>query len=256
MRVWAISDLHLDYEVNRTFFYAISEWEYKEDILIVGGDVHHEYTEIKAFFRSIVPKFKQVLFVPGNHDVWLTKTDKFKDSMEKYQQLLLLAKEEGVRTTNYQVDELTIVPLHSWYDFTFGQPNTVIQRAWQDFKYCIWQDSVETITSSLLAMNKNSLNPTTEKVISFSHFLPYAHLIPAETPPIVQALKPVMGCMGLAKQIEELKPQIHLYGHSHLNRKIGVKATVFVNNAYGYPKERHITRKRLYCIYNNGNIVW
>lgn len=256
MRVWVTSDLHLDYTANQVFFYELSSEEYQEDILIIAGDIHHEIEEVQAFFQSIRPKFQQVLFVPGNHDVWLTESDKIKDSMHKYQQLLLLAKEEGIQVDNYQTGNLAIVPLHSWYDFSFGQPKPVIKRAWRDFERCKWSADLQEVTSTLLALNADNLAVSAPQIISFSHFLPYASLIPDNTPPIVQALKPVMGCVGLGEQIQHLAPQIHIYGHSHLNRKVGKGKTVFINNAYAYPKEKHISRKRLLCIYNQGKIIW
>lgn len=258
MRVWAISDLHLDYSINRIFFHELSAVDYLEDILILAGDIHHEIKVVQHFFEAVRPKFKEILFVPGNHDVWITAADRGIDSMQKYHQLLLLAKETGIQTNNYQVGSLTIVPLHSWYDFTFGQPSTVIRRAWRDFEQCKWtnNDSLKEVTNVLLGLNLSRLTTSTAQIISFSHFLPYANLIPDNTPPIVQALKPVMGCRGLGEQIQQLKPQIHLYGHSHLNRKVGKGNTVFINNAYGYPKEKHISRKRLLCIYEQGKIIW
>lgn len=256
MRVWVTSDLHIDYRRNKQFFQQLSVVDYQSDILIIAGDISHQLVEVIGLFRSLVRKFKKVLFVAGNHDLWVTPEDNVDYSWQKMQQLYHLAQQEGIVTTALTIGELYMVPLQSWYDFSFGHPSATIQRAWQDFKYCQWEESLEELTAKLIDQNIPSLSTTKTQVISFSHFLPMATLIPTQVPTIVKALLPVMGTQLLLPQIQQLESTIHIYGHSHLNRKVGVGNTVYINNAFGYPKEQHISRKRLLCIYADGQFLW
>ena len=62
-------------------------------------------------------------------------------------------------------------------------------------------------------------------------------------------LFPVLGSVLIEEQIRQLKPQIHVYGHSHVNCQMDIKGIKYINNAFGYPYEQRITNKELLCIY-------
>ena len=60
MRIFIISDIHIDFAANRKWLRQISKDDYKNDVLLLAGDVCHDYdrlcsflTELKKiFFRS------------------------------------------------------------------------------------------------------------------------------------------------------------------------------------------------------------
>lgn len=254
MKVWATSDLHVDYQENWDWFMQLSEIEYQEDILILAGDVIPNIKRVAVLLESLVRKFFKVLFVPGNHDVWLTKGEEI-NSLEKFHQLLVLAENLGVQTTPFVSPELSIVPIFSWYDYSFGKPSLTIQRAWVDFKACKWTMEEEALTNYFLELNEPHLNPTSEAIISFSHFVPSVDLIPSRVPKVVKALLPVFGSNKIETQLQKLGTDLHIYGHSHLNRSIKKDGIWYLNNAFGYPHEAHICRKVLMSVYENGMVV-
>ena len=57
MRVFAVSDLHIDYKANFEWLLSISEFEYQHDILILAGDLTDQIDKIRASF----PTFGQML---------------------------------------------------------------------------------------------------------------------------------------------------------------------------------------------------
>ena len=253
MRVWATSDLHIDYKENRTWLLELSDLDFANDVLIIAGDITPDLQAMRAFFRAIVPKFHKVLFVPGNHDLWLYQKDA-EQSLDKFHKVLQLANEEGVQTTPFYSTALSIVPIFSWYDFSFGQPNDAIKRAWQDFKRCRWENSLEEVTNYFLSLNEAHLANDSREIISFSHFIPDAALIPNRVPPIVKALLPVFGSTKIKDQLLQLQPTMHIYGHSHLNRSIQKDNIWYLNNALGYPHEDHICRRKLLMVYDKDHV--
>ena len=62
-------------------------------------------------------------------------------------------------------------------------------------------------------------------------------------------LFPVLGTERLEARIRAIRPDIHVYGHSHLNRDMVLDGITYVNNAFGYPREGRIARKALHCIH-------
>ncbi len=87
MRVFAVSDLHVDYKHNYIWLTSLSQSEYQGDILIVAGDISHKIDLFESSLKYLSSCFKQVLYVPGNHDLWLSKSS-YSSSLEKFYDLL------------------------------------------------------------------------------------------------------------------------------------------------------------------------
>lgn len=120
-----------------------------------------------------------------------------------------------------------------------------------DYWACRWPAhfSIKEIAEYFLLLNDRLLDITNDTVISFSHFLPRIDLIPSQIPTNRRVIYPVLGSTSLETQIRRLKPGIHVYGHSHLNRNVIFDHVWYVNNAFGYPQEISIAAKRLKCVY-------
>ena len=64
-RVFAISDVHVDYPENLQWIENLSETSYQTDVLLLAGDVSDKLPLIKSTLRTLCQKFKEVFFVPG-----------------------------------------------------------------------------------------------------------------------------------------------------------------------------------------------
>lgn len=254
MNVWTSSDLHLDYQENWDWWQQLSSEDYQNDGLILAGDITHETSQLFCFFETLLPKFKKIFFVPGNHDLWLTEEEQG-NSLNKFTYLLEQLQGMGVQMSPWYSPELIIMPLFSWYDYTFGQPSSTIKRAWMDFKNCQWPMQLPALTNYFLSLNQLPTKKNSASIISFSHFMPHADLMPSVPSKVVAALMPVLGSEQLGQQIANLGSTLHIYGHSHLNRSVGRGKTWFINNAFGYPHEAHICQKKLLPVYHNGQVV-
>jgi predicted phosphodiesterase len=250
MRVFALSDVHVDYASNAEWIANISTRDFTDDVLILAGDISDDPILLQRSFDLFAKRFLKVLYVPGNHDLWVVRC-KHKNSFEKYQSILEIAKQSDISTEPFHAGHLSIVPLMGWYDYSFAAPSAELHDVWADYYACLWPSGMEQadITRFFSAQNASSLCTLNETIISFSHFVPRADLIPLYVPQSVKMLLPVMGSRVLEEQIRWLNPVIHVYGHSHLNRRASIDGIAYVNNAIGYPSEMHITRKELLCIF-------
>jgi predicted phosphodiesterase len=252
-RVFAISDIHLDYKVNVQWLSGLSIVDYQDDILILAGDVSDSSNLLQFCFETLSRRFKHVLFVPGNHDLWVFRYQKGMSSLEKFDLILTLAKNHGILMHTLDTDGLTIIPMYSWYDYSFGLPNNELKNAWMDYHACVWPPAFDqaAITRYFLKLNTTLLPPKNKMVITFSHFLPRIDVMPNFIPPSKRFVYPVLGTNLLEPQIRALQSKIHIYGHSHVNRRIEIDGIFYVNNAFGYPSETRITGKELICIFEN-----
>lgn len=253
MRVFAVSDIHVDYAENLNWVLNLDRTAYKDDVLILAGDISDRMSLLEQVFRSLQKRFRAVLFVPGNHELWVRDKD-FNCSLDKFEAVANLCTHCGVHTGIHEAEGVSFVPLYSWYDFSFGEPDRNLKLAWRDFYACSWpahmQESHE-VSEYFLSLNSTKLNTENTTVISFSHFLPRIDVMPEKIPLERRAVYPVLGSEKLGAQVKQLNSDIHVYGHSHVNQSIELDNIRYINNAFAYPKESRIARKQLYCIYDN-----
>ena len=253
MRVFAVSDIHVDYAENLAWILSLDEKEYANDVLILACDVTDKMPLLEQVFVSLVASFKAVLLVPGNHELWVLEED-FDCSLHKFEAIVELCKSCGVHADVFELADISFVPLYSWYDFSFGEPDRHLRRAWRDFRACSWPEHLpesQDVTEHFLKLNIPKLDISNKTVISFSHFLPRIDVMPAGIPEKRRNVYPVLGSAALGVQVQQLNPSIHVYGHSHVNQAIELDDIHYVNNAFAYPSESHIARKQLKCIYES-----
>jgi predicted phosphodiesterase len=250
MRVFALSDLHIDYDENARWVANLSVTEYQADVLILAGDLTNLLRLLGWCLSALAKRFHKVLFVPGNHDLWVIREDPEKNSLQKFDDVCAVAKSSGVSMQVFCERDVSIVPLLAWYDYSFGEPSEELKSMWVDYRACRWPGG---FTEKDVAEYFEALNPqqfsTGGKVITFSHFLPRIDLMPGFIPAAKKLLYPVLGSAQLDLQLRRFNPDIHVYGHSHFNRQVTIDGISYINNAFGYPNETRITSKRLVCIH-------
>ena len=125
MRLWAVSDLHLSHAVNRD---ALEDFpSYPDDWLILAGDVGDGPEPLDWCFRQLTPKFRRVVWTPGNHELWtLPNRSSGLRGVALYERLVGIARERGVLTPEdpYPVVEhpsgpVLVAPLFLLYDYSF-----------------------------------------------------------------------------------------------------------------------------------------
>lgn len=250
MRVFALSDIHVDYDSNARWVENLSTADYRDDVLILAGDVSDRLSALSRCLHQFARRFGQVLFVPGNHDLWVLRDTPGKTSFDKFREVAVVAEDAGVSMQPFLHGSLYIVPLFSWYDYTFGAPSDTLRAAWMDFVACRWPDGfhAEEISLHFGALNQTWVPEGVERVVTFSHFVPRIDLLPSSLPAEHRMLFPVLGSTHIDTQLRRLKSQMHVYGHSHINRQRLIDGVIYINNAFGYPHEDRITAKRLTAI--------
>lgn len=252
LRLFAVSDIHTDYQENKNWISSLSNSDYKNDILILAGDISSNIRLLTQTLRILKSKFMQVLFIPGNHDLWIEGNLNI-NSLEKFDLIQKITDEFGVITEVFEYqNEIRIIPLLGWYDYSFGEPSNQLNNCWMDYFRCKWPENFNEKQITNYFISKNTYTPSLslreKKIVTFSHFLPRIDLMPFYIPHSKRFIYPVLGTNILEKQIREINPIIHIYGHSHVNLSVKKNKIQYINNAFGYPNESHITAKELRCI--------
>lgn len=254
MRIFALSDIHVDYEANARWVAGLSEADYRDDLLILAGDLTDRLSLLAWCLEAFAKRFRKVLFVPGNHDIWVIRDDRAKQSLQKFDEVRAAAENSGVSLDPYREPGLAILPILGWYDYSFGQPDEDLRAMWMDFRACRWPPGYDAarIAEHFDAANDIHRAPTPgpdDLIVTFSHFLPRIDVMPWYVPPTSRMLFPILGSDRIERQLRRAGSRLHVYGHSHVNRDVVLDDVRYVNNAFGYPGETWIAAKRLLCIH-------
>ncbi|NRD60766.1 metallophosphoesterase [Corallococcus exiguus] len=146
MKLYAISDLHLRHKENHEALAALAPRP--DDWLIVGGDVGETLAEMELMLRTLTARFRQVVWVPGNHELWTMPSEQPPLKGEaRYLRMVDLCHHFGALTPEDPYPRWpgegpprVIVPMFLGYDYTF-RPDTVpadkaLEWAWEDDLMC------------------------------------------------------------------------------------------------------------------------
>lgn len=256
MRIYALSDLHVDFSGNRTWVESLSRVDYRQDVLIVAGDISHQHHHLVWTLEALRERFARVFFVPGNHDLWLSRED-YPDSLAKWWALRRLCETLEVEVEPARIAHGPwIVPLLSWYTLPGGGEDTLARgrppegtelSVWTDTHLIRWPHGVADHPAARLVALNGLPTALDGPVISFSHFLPRGELLSAVWPPgrtpsprrrIPFNFSWVAGSQVIETQIRRLGASIHVYGHQHRNRRRRLDGVVYLSHCLGYPRER------------------
>ncbi len=251
MRVFALSDIHIDYDVNAKWIANLSIAEYQDDVLILAGDVTDTRRLLEWCISALAERFKKVLFTPGNHDLWVIREDREMNSLQKFDDVRAVVESCGASMQAFRERGVEIIPLLAWYDYSFGEPSEELRSMWMDYRACRWPSGYteEDVAAHFAAFNDKQVSVAGATVITYSHFLPRIDLMPEFIPCAHKLLYPILGSTRLERQLRRLNSSIHVYGHSHVNRQVKIDGVSYINNAFGYPNETWITSKSLMLIH-------
>jgi 3',5'-cyclic AMP phosphodiesterase CpdA len=132
VKLYAIADLHLRYQVTREMLAALPA--FPDDWLILAGDAGETEQHLRYALSLLTRRFAQVFWVPGNHELWTLPAHPGEERGEaKYQRLVSLCRDYGVLTPEdpYVLwpgtgPRCVLAPLFLLYDYTF-RPDEVPQ---------------------------------------------------------------------------------------------------------------------------------
>lgn len=135
MNLWAISDLHVGYEDNRL---AVAGLQADPgDWLILAGDVAESPAQFDWVLRTLAARFAQIVWTPGNHDLWTPRSHPPERRGEAhYAQLVSICRRYDVLTPEDPFalwpgpgPRIAIAPTFVLYDYSFRPDEVPHERA-------------------------------------------------------------------------------------------------------------------------------
>lgn len=124
MTLWALSDLHIGFEVNRLAVEALPD--FGDDWLLLGGDTGDTLAHLQAVLDVVTARFAKVIWTPGNHDLWTPRAwPDEKRGVAQYLRLVDACRARGVLTpedpyATWPATGHVIAPVFTLYDYSFA----------------------------------------------------------------------------------------------------------------------------------------
>jgi 3',5'-cyclic AMP phosphodiesterase CpdA len=259
MKLWALSDLHVGFAENRKAIASLAA--HPDDWLIVGGDLGENLDHIKFVFDTLGPKFAKLIWVPGNHELWV---DPHAPASEprgeaRYRMYVDYCRESGVISPedpyvewNGEGGRQLLVPMFLLYDYSFRPDHIPVEKAIE------WA-AEEGIAAGDEVLLDPSPHPSraawcharvalTEKRLSLAGDIPKVLInhFPLRQDivllPRVPRFLPWCGTRKTTDWHIRFQASIVVHGHLHVRRTCHVDGVPFVDVSFGYPRERRAER--------------
>ncbi|KAH8098728.1 calcineurin-like phosphoesterase [Aureococcus anophagefferens] len=243
VRVHAISDLHVDHDANLDFVRSLERPTGDGfQALVVAGDVSADLGRTREALSALAAAYDRVFYVPGNHEAWVTKGDRdagLADSLAK-----LEAAEAAAAACGCAPD----LP---------GEPDPADRRSfarrWADFRRCRWPAALlgaaggdarpHGLGAGDAALSRhfaasNDVAGLSGPLVTFSHFSPRRECVPEKRFLLEPSLAKVSGSDDLGRGVAALRPDVHVFGHTHIPVDLDLDGTYHVQWPLGSPREQ------------------
>lgn len=256
MALLAVSDLHVRHERNKEFTEGLRP-ESDEDWLIVTGDVGETAGGVVETMRMLRERFAEVVWVPGNHELWTPAKDPVRlRGLARYTYLVEEMRALGVHTPEdpYPVWQgprgpVVVAPLFVLYDHTFRPEGARTKEEALEIAYA----------SGVICTDEYLLHPDPYPSrdawcrARLEYTRPRLEAVDPELPtvlvnhfPLVREPTRVLrypqfaqwcGTEATADWHTRYRALAVVYGHLHIPRTIEVDGVPHVEVSLGYPRE-------------------
>ncbi|CAK0884242.1 unnamed protein product, partial [Prorocentrum cordatum] len=267
VRLWAISDIHTDMPENMAWLRGLDGSETSKDALILAGDVSHRAAVLRETLRLCKERFARVFFCAGNHDLWHDEAARPSrpsiDAVEKLRRIVDVCDELGVECAPAEFGDSSgsalVVPLQSWHHPQWDTEPDIdthwdgvapVEQIMMDYACTSWPrgvqigdgtaaQAVDGVNDELFDMDELlERRARCEAVVSFSHMLPRQDLLPEKRYLFTPALAKASGSVPLRRRVERLRPDVHVFGHTHFGYDLDLDGVRYVQAPLSYPAER------------------
>jgi predicted phosphodiesterase len=234
VRIQYCSDLHLEFEENSRFL-SLNPLEVTGDILILAGDIVplHDRFLNHPFFSFASENYRQVFWVPGNHEFYYRNISDFESSFN------MKVKDNILLLHNVELD---IEGVHFVFSTLWSQISSSnekqIEREIADFSYITSNNRAfqakdfNLLHQKSLQFIKSRINDDSKKTVVVTHHLPSAS---CNRPAHSKSHLNEAFCVDITEEIANSKARFWIYGHSHYNqRPLFIGKTILLTNQLGY----------------------
>lgn len=227
MKIVTVSDIHLDMNSNYAgvdllpaFIRCLKKCD--ADLIIIAGDLCDNASDTILALNQLESELgKKVLFIPGNHDVWVKQGEQ--SSWDCYN--LLKNHSSSLLDKSFEINDThVIIGEMGWYDYSFVKEDiskqTVLEHLqdWGDHKWTEWgMTDLELNEIMLRSVEAQLKQYQHKKVILVHHFVPYKDFLTGSTEYMNwDVYNAFMGSESAGRLIDSYSNiEYVIFGHTH-----------------------------------------
>lgn len=257
MKIRLCSDVHLEFWPSDAFFDGVHKDELFEELLvpldndkdtylILAGDIciSKETNRIRRFLEHCSKRFKEVLYIPGNHEFYLDEWDNSIRTIKDIASCFNNVHFDKMFTFQDNKENVCFVLATLWTDFNKRNPISMYtaSNTMNDYKQiaignellrpdhviCEYEIQKDFICNALRTNNELGM----ESVV-------ISHHAPSEMS-CLEGYSIHESCSyfsSLENEILEYNPIYWFHGHVHHFNNYTIGETIIISNPYGYPNE-------------------
>ncbi|MBU1238500.1 metallophosphoesterase [Myxococcota bacterium] len=240
LRVAFISDLHLDHNPGLLPLLEERLREVRASVFIIAGDMFSGMSRLEAALKRIRKCCENVLFLPGNHDLWVNETNALGNSRNIYENVMRRTVHRAgahyLGMEPFFIDGIAVCGVTGWYDAFPSPPITT-----PDEKLCNWPEfsTPADVLEWQLGILESQLTLASEKarkIIAVTHTVPFLDRIKKQ---VSGELLAYMGSQRLGDCICRFPKVVYaISGHIHVRMLHSLpQGFPWEVSPFGYPRE-------------------
>ena len=259
MKIGLISDLHTDVTPwNKALVPHLIDavGTADLDVLVFAGDFARHLVQLSETLNAfhLANLACEMLFVPGNHDIWAIETPNV-TSEQKCGIISELCHACGIRPLMdepFITEKIGFCGTIGWYDYSFA-PNgfefsddqyaekELMGAVWNDKRYAKWDDTDPVIArrfETALGTQIASIRDDVSRIIVVTHHVPFRECIRYRGKLPWDFFRAFMGSKHLGTQCLQEPLVTHvLFGHTHRALDIQIQSVRAISAPVGYLRE-------------------
>ena len=225
MRIIPISDLHVDKMRPGTLEEMIEAIPSDIDVLVVAGDVSDSAGRIPSLFQVLCERFKDVIYVLGNHEYYHNSVEDLHDIMNR--QVDMYTNLHWLDNSTVTLGGVRFVGSTLW--FPFQESNKAYERPMSDF------GQIPEFREWVYGENQKAQDFLQDTVcpddVVITHFLPSDRSVAHQY--MASPFNRFFVC-PMDSLVEEVQPRYWIHGHTHSACLYKINKTSVVCNPFGY----------------------
>lgn len=227
-----LSDLHFEFhrDAGRSFVAGLDPSGV--DLLILAGDIYPwDRDEERRTFEGLCASYPNVLYVPGNHELYGFIEDRFQYKADLLRDIRNLYMPMNTAVT---INGVRFLGTTLWFEDT--PENVLLARYYNDFTAI--PDFVPWVYEECALARQFLTQEIRSDDVVVTHFLPAQASVATKF--VGSDLNRFFVCdeEGL---IAERQPRLWVHGHTHYHQDYHIGATRVLANPLGYPGETSVS---------------
>ncbi|CAK9004276.1 Parkin coregulated gene protein-like [Durusdinium trenchii] len=231
----------------------LDENAFQEDVLILAGDIANTMEVLEETLLLLKARFQRIFFCPGSLADWWNTCPVMVWPWGGRRLLKLKPQTDEVGDFGLQLHRKVFALLPALQGVgqipcNYGGLQIVRRCALDDYWATRWPQKLRiedgSVAEAFDQLNERCFQNVMQRrdefqaVVSFSHFVPRIELNPEKRYLIPSSLAKAVGSAYLKERVEKLKPDVHVFGHTHFGYDMELDGIRYLQAPLATPAER------------------